>query len=282
MALNTNDRQIAGVLDDGTNEGVIRAKIVTGDLVKIPMASLDYSTVLSGTGAAITDLYNIFTNGDGTGQIVNMSTVAGLTNGCALRTTIFGRVVGIRYRRNSQTPPFSVWIDGVPRDIPTISLAPRFTNVAGPADREGLFIIADDLPDTAHSVEVILFPDATVAKTLILYGFLGEARAGYAPATRLDVAFAQGVLTNVSAPISFSASVRGFKSVFYQNTDLANPHRVTLRNNSLVVWSEMIPADKTIRVVVSEIGTALSGNSTTWSHFADAGSVINYSCFGNG
>lgn len=282
MALNTNDRQIAGVLDDGTSEGAIRAKLVTGELVKIPLAAIDYSTVMSGAGASIQDLFNIYTNGDGTGQIVNMSTIAGLgTNGCALRVTIFGRVVGVRYRRNTQTPSFSVLIDGVPYDVAAYNTSPRFMNSAGPADREGLFVIADDLADTAHSVEIVLYPDASVAKTLILYGFVGEKRAGYIPAVRLDVPYVQGVLTNAAVAVPGSVNVRGIKSIIYYNTD-TNPHRVTVRYNSTAAWSKMIAAGESEIFKISEIGASLSGNSSTWSHLADANTFVNFTCIGNG
>lgn len=281
MALTTTDKQIAGVLDDGTNEGVIRAKLVTGELVKIPLSVIDYSTVISGS-ATVSDLFNIYTNGDGTGQIVNMSTVAGLgTNGCALRTVIFGRVVGVRYRRNTSAPAFSVLIDGVPYDIPAYNTAPRFMNSAGPADREGLFVIADDLADTAHSVEIVLYPDALVAKTLIVYGFVGEKRAGYLPAARLDVPYTQGVLTSASVAVPGSVNVRGIKSIIYYNTD-TNPHRVTVRYNSTAAWSKMIPAGESEIFKISEVGASLSGNSSTWSHLADASALINFTCIGNG
>jgi len=278
----TYDPQISGVLDDGTNEGSIRAKLVTGELVKVPLSAIDYSTVISGS-ATVSDLFNIYTNGDGTGQIVNMSTVAGLgTNACALRTVIYGRVVGVRYRRNSSTPAFSVLIDGTPYGVPAYNTAPRFTNSSGPADREALFIIADDLTDTAHSVEIVLYPDASVAKTLIVYGFTAERRAGYLPADRIDVIYSQGTLTNASVAVPGSTSVRSIKYIWYQNTDLTNPHRVTVNFNSVSSWSKMIAAGDTEILRISEVGATLSGNSSTWSHLADANSVVKFTCIGNG
>lgn len=282
--LPTAEIQIAGVQDDGTPEGVIRSKLVSGELVKVGFDTLNWSRSFSGSAAANAS-QTMTSDGDGDLMSVNMSTVAGLgTNGVTLNFFAYGTIVGIRFRRDSATPPFSVLIDGVAYGVDQKFLNAKFANGSAITDREVLYIVAKDLPDRCHDVNIVLYPDATVAKTLVVYGFLVERRAGYRDTTPKDILYGAGSLTallvNVSTLDATSDYVRGLKSILYYNSDSVS-RTVTIAYNSITIATLTIASLSSARFDLSTTGVMPGGSTAALQHQADATTVVKFVCIGS-
>ncbi|MCX6216504.1 hypothetical protein [Spirosoma sp.] len=282
MAFKTEDTLIEGVQDDGTAEGVIRAKIVSGELVKVPAWFLDWNDTTKINTLLQTD------NNDGTGSGYNLSVVAGLPGIASISTIIYGRVIGIRYRRpNSAVPDFTVVIDGVPYAVKPNVIAPRASNIGNMLDRETLVIIAQDLSDTAHTVELVLHADALASRSVVIYGFLAERRAGYQERMHNDYIITQGTLTiaAVAFPTADPANSRphqGVKKVWYYNKNTTTARKVTLQYAGSTIRVIDVPAAGTVEVNLSERGLIVSGASATTglNHFADVDAEVTFTLFG--
>src|SRR5689334_17777387 len=87
------DLQANAWRDDGTESGVIRAAIETGDLVMRPFKGGQYA--------------------DDSGTSLIVSTIQpGSLDGVMVRVPFWGRVFGVRWLRDNTAPPFAVMIDG--------------------------------------------------------------------------------------------------------------------------------------------------------------------------
>lgn len=262
------------------------ARLQQGELVRVPCADLEFSTYAAGAGSVAVSR-NSYSNGDHTGIGYNLQTGgSGLgTNIASLAAVINGRTVGIRWRKLTTTPAFSLVIDGVAYQIPVQTRAAYFDNVQPGglgAHKEGVFVV-NDLPDGPHSVRVILHPDASAAKTLMFYGFIAERIAGYESPQPLDNFYGGGTLTNanVAVPTTDNASNtnHGVKAVIYYNTD-ASSHTVTISWNSVVITTLTIAAGATARFDLTANGVLL-GASPNLVHKADANSVVTFICIGS-
>jgi len=279
-SLYTSDSQISAVQDDGTKEGVIRSKIVNGELVKLPANSIDYIVNVGGS-AAVQPSQGVFSNSDGSGSAINLATVAGLgTNIASLTTTIYGRSIGVRFRRNAATPLFSVIVDGVAYDLPD-NLRNWYTdNTPNPSiEREALWVLDDNLTEGAHTVKVIL-PSSDVANTLVLFGFLAESKSGYTEKARLDSPYSVNASvistpSNITSTDSNGTLNKGVKYILYRNIDSANAHVITILWGSSVLWVQSIPPNSTYKFELSAVGfTVGSGSIAALMHSADSNGVI--------
>jgi len=276
---------IAGVQDDGTNEGVIRSKIINGELVRVPFIDTESTSVLAGAGSASLNR-NAYSNGDHTGMAYNMSVTTAIgVDQASLCNIVYGRTVGIRFRKLSTTPAFSLVIDGVPYEVPQMQRQVFFGNqqISGLGNsKEGIFVVSD-LPDTPHSVRIIVWPDGVASKTVVIYGFLAERCAGYSTHAPLDIMYGGATLTTsaVAVPITDTAgnANHGVKSIIYYNSDVAT-RTVTLTWNSITVAILTITAGSYNKFDFSSTGLNM-GTSPNLTHQADANSVVKFVCIGS-
>ncbi len=261
-------------------------RLQQGELVRVPIADIDIAGYAAGSGSAVSNR-NAYSNGDHTGTGYSLQTgAAGLGSHIAMiSAVIYGRTVGVRFRKLSNTPAFSVVIDGIAYPVQIQTRAAYFDNVQLSglgSSREGMFVV-NDLADGPHSVRVILYPNASVSKTLVVYGFIAERIAGYESPVALDGFYGGGTLTNanVAVPITDNNSNinHGLKAVLYYNTD-ASTRVVTVSWNGIVIATISIAAGGSARFDYTQTGINL-GASPNIVHKADAGSVVNFICIGS-
>lgn len=256
------DSILAG-LARGSDRGV---RGLSGPLVRLPISSLAYST----SGAALSVGNNSY-NPDGSTAILPLSATAGPPNGAWVTAPISGRVVGVRWRRDSgATPFFDVIIDGKAYRVEDTN--PRIDNVStGWTDYESTYIVADDLADKRHTVTVAVPCDKVGGATRVLnfIGFVAERGRGYADAPALPrSAYLQlSTLTTTAASITWSTPVAGLK---FNNTDtvarvvtIYGPDGTTVYDQKTLapgeVWTLNFPAPRAM---------------TGWKAKADAASVV--------
>lgn len=262
------------------------ARLQQGELVRVPFYDIETATYAAGSGSASINR-SAHSNGDRTGIGYSLQTgSAGLGSHIAsISCIIYGRTVGIRFRKLTTTPSFALVIDGIAYSVSPQNRAAYFDNqqISGlGANKEGIFVV-NDLADGPHSVRVILYPDASSTKTLVFYGFLAERVAGYSDSTLLDNLFGGGTLTNanVSVPATDNAgnANHGIKSILYYNTDSVT-RVVTITWNSIVIATLSMAAGAPARYDFSAAGVNM-GTSPNLVHKADAGSVVNFVCIGS-
>jgi hypothetical protein len=197
----TIDPQISGVYDDGSPDGALRARLVSGELVRLPFNQNQrtYQVNVNGTAAATLTAGVQPLNPDGSATTLNLQNQGiGFANGMEVWQPFYGRVFGIRFRRDQNTPPvFCVMIDGQAYQVAGRDAQMMAEGFSGNTD-EALVMVATDLPDLlpdqpAHKAVIELVGDPANNYTLVLYGYLVERRAGYVEHPRLPVPF-QGVV----------------------------------------------------------------------------------------
>lgn len=246
MALAKDTDVRFGKHDDG-RDGVVLTKIAQGELVRVPFPALT-GLGQAGTSSAAT-LTNLPNNPDGSysgislnaAQLDSPLSVGGVAY---VRCIVYGRVVGIRWRRISGAPdvPFTVAIDGVV--YPVRNVAPRrHTQIISTVnDHEALFVVADDLlSDGPHTVEIGLAspPNGSATRSLTLYGLLVEASKGYDNYRKGGYVYTtsgQAVTTTATA-IGSNGVARKF--MFY-NSDTTNDRLVTINSATGVVFRTLV------------------------------------------
>lgn len=283
------DPQIVGVQDDGTPEGVVRSKIAGGEWSRITLADLDLASTTAGAGTVAISRAGV-SNADRSGASYNLTTPAALgTNLTTVAAVIYGRTVGVRFRKNTTTPAFSLVIDGRPYDVGALAGRAYFDNslLSGLGNsKEGVFVVSD-LSEGAHSVKVILWPDGVASKTLVIFGFIGERGAGYDVRPGLDSLYGAGTLTNAAVVIpntdADSNPVHGIKSIWYVNTD-ASARVVTVSWNSNTVAKLNLAAagsaGDTGKIDFSTLGLTTGGATANMTHQADATAVVKFNILG--
>lgn len=196
---------------------------VVGKLERVRINAASYSS--TGGGQSSSSLGETgSTNRDGWAQRVILTTVTSTPPAApgrsVLRDVVYGRVVGVRWLSNNASTlyPFDVVIDGVAYRVDDV--APKRDNsIVAATDNECFKVIADDLPDTAHTVEVILTASSTIAKRLEIFGWLAEAGRGYTvpPEQRIGTVLDSPVtLTTTAASVPYTNLVQGLSFI---NTD---------------------------------------------------------------
>lgn len=270
--------QLRGVHDDGTNEGVIRAKIAQGDLVKIGADAIQCQVQAPDTSSAVFQVQNNQYNSDGSNQAVIMTCSAGSNQGVVVSRKFYGKVIGERFQRNSTTPAVDLVVDGVASAVPSPAL--QFDGAipsSTPQDGEAYYLIADDLPDGEHTVSVVLTPDPAIAtpQTLALYGFLAERRAGYVDRTRANDMVSNGQVPTTAVGIA-RTTLKNIRKIDYVNTTAA-PITVTVYYSAVttgnMAWTKSIAAGDT--------QSFDPGDLTTFSGSHVAGAVgVNFFAYG--
>lgn len=286
--ITVQETQISAIQDDNTPEGVLKAKIMQGDYVKVPASSIEYAS--TGGGAGVSTLsYQYPQNKDGSSSNIFMTCgAAGIGNIILISTIIYGRVFGLRWLKGLGIKPFSVIIDGIAYDIDTYSIGTYFDNVAATSitDNECDYIIADNLEHKPHTVKIVMQPDPVSVSNLSILGFLLDRYAGYKDFIPPDHLYSKGTLTNsaVNIPMTGSSGVmKSLKKVVYHNID-STAHVVTIMYAGVVFRVLDIAAGKSVEYEFSNYGITTEGyNSATtgFQHLADVNSMVNFSLIGS-
>jgi hypothetical protein len=188
-----------------------------------------------------------------------------------LRDNVYGRTVGVRFLKQqlSTTTPFDMVIDGIAYPVNVVT-AMRDNQVLSGADTDTLVIVAENLQDKMHTVEVHLTGNASTAYRLEVFGWIGESGRGYAspPPARVGSAVAAGVaVPTTAAGIAYVNLVAGM--TFYNST--AADRTVTLAISGGVYQVITVP---TLKSVTINFPTPRQLSSWTW--VADATGVTGW------
>lgn len=309
--VNVEEQQIVAVKDDGSAEGLLRAKISEGELIKVSFLNggngniNNVGTTGSGTFGFGTNAYPN-SNGSGTG----CATFSGASGG-GLGSSIgvgnfefFGTQLGLSFLILPTDPVstvpnsinrFSVVIDGMPYDWNAYKTGGYINNKLQGTTfvNEILWQVAENLPNTRHSLQIINFPDPNYKKQFFFLSMLLERRAGYNEKPRLDRFYGAGTLTasatNVPDTYSFGTdgnnyNVFGVKSILYYNTD-SSTRIVTIKYNGNNIFTISLAAGTSQKFDLSQSGTIVvngiaGGTTDTLQHLADAASVVKFTCIG--
>lgn len=285
------EQGILGIKDNGTPEGVVKVKFDQANLIKLPANSFirggEFQAVLLGSASFDASL-GAFNNGDGSNSAFNINVPAGLGTNFALGTfAIYGKVIGVRFRRIPSSTPFSVVIDGVPYDCPDYIVNPRVGNTTNIGqDREAQWIVADNLSDGQHTVQIFVYPNPLTSKTLVLYGFVVERRIGYTEFEKINALYSKGTLTAsaVSVPTldEGGQTIRAIKSIIYQNTDTV-ARNVTINHGGVLIAKIYLAASGAQGDTVNfDFGAnvGFGSTSTQMQHFADLTAKVKFVTIG--
>jgi hypothetical protein len=252
----------------------------TQGLVKVPIGptNTQYATGVNGT-ASVALAYAV-TNTDGLQEVVNMTVpavTAGAVSNAWLEQTVYGRRVGVRFRRNNSAalPPFTVYIDGIPYAVRRTGNRRHAATLLSSSDFEGLFLLADDLGDGPHTVRVSVAGDEIggISRTLILHGWLLEKSAGYEESSRAGALPPSPTVLGTTATVVPATGNRGLvRKLYFHNTDVAT-RVVTLSLGATNIFKVIsLPAGTSQDVDFN--GTIQVGTSDfRWK--ADAAAVVN-------
>lgn len=270
------DTGITGIEDDSTNEGVIRTKLVQGELIKLPLHVLD---IIPNSSSVVLQ-HNYSVNADGSGYNLNLFTSIGLTNLSFCSFLLKGKVIGIRFRNRPLSPqlsPFTVVVDGVPYTAKGRKLKYYLDNTVQTTlnpERESVFWI-DNLEDIEHTVKIILHPSATETRSLVVTGAVVEKRLGYPEHPRMDFFWGQGTITTSYTNIANSNTdiqntpIKGIKEIWYYNPD-ASSQVLYIQYNSRVLVKKTISAGDTYIFQVSDTGIMVGVDAGGLQHKSDS------------
>ncbi|QDH92822.1 hypothetical protein KNU62_gp37 [Gordonia phage Bakery] len=182
-------------------------------------------------------------NPDGSGEAAGLTCNAGTQAASIYRDRVAGRVIGVRVRRDQNTPPFDIVVDGevFPIDNPRLLI----NNRSSPgSDLFSPIVVPRVFDDGYHNVEIHLVshPDGVTARTIRLFGWSAEASAGYNQENqRLSLLYPSNTTLGTStSSVPFTGTVG---RLCFQNTDTA-AHDVTLtRLDGTTPWVTIrIPA----------------------------------------
>jgi hypothetical protein len=219
--------RIPGGHDDGSDDGVLHAKLLGQGPVKLPLGgqNTQYQTGVIGTATAT--LAQSSTNTDGTQQVMSMvvpAVTAGAQSGAWLEQTLYGRRIGVRFRRNNSAslPPFTLWVDGVPYAVREVANRRHAATIVTYSDFESLFLIADDLGPGPHTVRVSVAGDVIggASRTLILHGWLVDRAAGYDDRRRAGPISSLISLTTTATVIPVAGNSGLIRKLYLHNTDV--------------------------------------------------------------
>jgi len=282
--------------DDATEQGVARVESVFGELVRVPFREGHFTLSGSSLGTFRRDQYRL--NSDGSNSGISVAVAAG-TDASANYTTIkflvYGRVIGLRWLKGQSTTiprDFSVKIDGVSYLVPNQIYDPMDgTTLYTTPEGEFGAIIAKDLPDTEHVVEIICNGSADQSNRWAFLGYLAERRVGYTEQPRLDGLCTTTTLTTAMAIPNYGSVAsslaeykpRGIRGIFYYNTTGA-PVTVSVEIASVTFWSKAIPANSTEFLDFGALGISTDLASVTGSntikHMASANTSISATVLG--
>lgn len=267
------------------------AQLYAEGLVRVGFSDLDFTTYTQGTGSASSNK-NAYLNRDGTGYGINISLPSGLSasnpNYAQIYCAFYGKTVGVRFRDTGSTINFGVIVDGTPYEVPKKDRYSYFDNngVSGlGANKEGVFFVRN-LPDGHHSLSIVIYPDQSASKSIVMYGLLLEKTAGYSETKSADSLFGGAFLTSsdVAIPVTDMAGVqnRGVKKIIYRNTD-------TLARTVLISWNSSVVASLYLQAsgisgdtqVFDLSSSGLNpGTSPSFTHKSDVSNKVSFVCTG--
>lgn len=279
-----------GIIDDGTENGAINTRLISSNLLLLPAVKVDINTV-GGLGAAsVSRRNNYWENIDGSNSAITASS-NGYGQCAVINATIFGKTVGIYFRTSTSvsqlSQPFTVAIDGNAEYYIGEDKIFRYNKnrlVAGQF-RDNFVILDDNLPDTEHTVEVILPGDPSGNKSLIVYGFIVDNKPSYNYSTlkRTDQLIPGGKLTaslaNVNLTSNSGYDSLGIKKIIYRNTDTVT-RTVTIAYNLATTqpWIKQLTAGETWVAEFSDNGVSLASPTQSGTialqHMADVAGVV--------
>lgn len=266
-------------------QSIIRQKLISGELVKVPIGSIPY------TQNGVTASTSSYINQDGSAYDVSMdsTTVIGQSGGTTWLTCIlYGSTIGIRFSRQATTPPFCVVIDGTPYEVPEYKRVPYNINTVDSAlfDWETLLMIAENLDDTTpHTVSIYIPVDPSGTKNLRFFGFLLEKKAGYRETLPGSAFYGNGQLGTAdqfySVPRTFGSNlpnVKALMEICYTNVHASATAKVTLQSNTnyLLVNKDLAPGETFTRTFP---GNGVNMASTL-QHKSSVSNAINFTCIG--
>lgn len=281
MAVKTKETQISAIQDDGTPEGVIRAKIIGGELMRVPAIRFDWA-------GTYTLVQNSANNIDGSFSALNISVGAGLLNYTVVSTYFKGRNLALvlRWISSIPFPDFTATIDDVLYPVIPSSL------ITARNDREVMVPIATDLPDREHQLKLILNPLPSASQSFVLYGMLVDKRPGYQTPKGGDLIYNSGKLTTTLTTLvdsgadsgtSGTAKMNFLTGIQYTNTDAVN-RTISLTWNGLEIFKDRVLAPKETLTWTPpnpvSFGRPLTGGTERFQQKADADNVVNYFLFG--
>lgn len=244
------DLQIAGVQDDGSPEGIVKSKIISGPTVSVPFREGHFS--ISGASLSV-DVTAGAMNDDGSmtwAQFAVPTTVPAPTP-AYIRWMFYGTTLGVRFdpiftSGGGGVYGFDVIVDRVPYHVDK-ALYYDDTNAAWNILGNGAHgvIVARDLPDTVHYAEINITPQAGV-NGQIIYGFIADAHRYRQYGARGYLNTTTSLTSSmVAVNIGTNAQIRGhgLRSILYANTDSVD-HNVTIEQNGVTIWDQIIPARK--------------------------------------
>lgn len=236
-----------------------------GDLVKIPFRDGQVSIHLNGSTAKTVSSH-IFENEDGTGTGLNVSVPVGLGNGVRIRLPFYGRVFGVRWRRQAGAGDFSVAIDGVPYGLFKGNHQYLENEAAGVIDGETLVVVEDSLDDGLHYAEIVV-QNKEVTNAILFFGILVSKSAGYTEIPRIPQIIDPVSLPTTTSSISIG-QCRYLSEIVYSNPT-SSAVTVTIEYNSKTLWHKSIPANDS----VSFIPRKGIGVNSILKHYASATGV---------
>lgn len=290
--------QIDGVIDDGSEAGVIRAAIARGDLIQHPFIQGQYylTAAVGGSGATFAGSGH-FDNTDGLGGLVRLAATQGLptnvNSGARLYVAFTGRVFGIRFRRDTNTPDdFSVSVDGVAVGVRGKQ---ELLNAEGEGlvDGDGVVITHENLSEGAHSAWITVHGRASASWGLEMFGYLVEPRSGYKnfarqggfhkpAATPTGAAAAVSVVSNGTGFAADPRRLSAIRGILYYNTTVGSI-TVTVSCDGATIWSAAVGAGASatcdLLMPVGSITWVDTVGESALKHVA-SGAGLNYTVIG--
>ena len=250
-------RQMPAVLLDeyGDQAGLTANPFrVSGELVAMPFRKGLYKNGANGSAAAPGVGAGIPENNDGTqtGVFVSVAASATWANWASFGFWVMERVVGLRVLRDATYggSPLGCTIDGVAYDVDTEALlTPAGQSSSNTAAGEGGQILASDLEDRPHYVELTFSGATSGTRLWVVMGFIAEAKYYRLPSRGMNFSYsAPTALTggwSTMNPVNINAY--GFRKVlFYNPTGGSVTAQVRYSSGNGVIWAKPVPAGDTV------------------------------------
>lgn len=199
-----------GVIDDGSESGVIKNYLASGNVVLMPFKpNSDFYAYGSNVASVLT---SSLANATGTGTVLAATLSAGAGES-QIDMRIKGRKFGLIFRMSDMNgAPISCLIDGVAYEIDTTWNANQRIGINNAGLSENTYqytMIADDLSDGDHFVELV-FPknSSNSTRNYRLHGYIVDAQSGYVPPERGCVFAATQTIPAITSGV-WSSSVSG-------------------------------------------------------------------------
>lgn len=242
--------------DDGTEQGVSRVEITRDRYVCMPFKR--GFVALTTVGSVVNQINGGSpgknSDGSGTYLTVTVNSSATLANTAIAGFWIAGNVFGLRYTATSN--PIGCMIDGVAYPVPaTASTNPRtgYSVGATPSTVDEV-IIATDLGQGRHYVELVFPASKTTTYSYEILGYIVDSQAGYAPpsgfvdlrATTLNITGTTGGTSQIiPSSLAIFNGTWGFRKLLFANITAspATVYMVYSTATSTIIWQKIIPAN---------------------------------------